>query len=175
MGTKHITNDSAEIIYVGGKMIPPGEGRDIDETLLPPEHRDAPADDEKQPPSLDELLAEELKKPVKEMIEGLGGMTQEALERMEVLEGEAKKPRTSLLQAIATEKVARADAALQLANLDKVLGEMLALTVEEITATLESATEDELKRLAELEGAAAAPRADLLAAIAAELAERQSK
>lgn len=174
MGTKHIHNPGPNTMFVGGKMIPPGEGRDIDESLLPAEHRDtAPAEAEKQP-SLDELLADLLKKPVKELIDGLGGMTQEALERMEALEGEAKKPRASLLQAIAAEKVARADEALRLAKLDASLAEVLALPVAEIVATLDKASDEELGRLAELEGAAQSPRADLLDAITAEQAARQA-
>ena len=46
MPTKYIENTTANNLFVGGKMIPPGEGRDIDTSLLPPEHRDAaPADE----------------------------------------------------------------------------------------------------------------------------------
>lgn len=175
MGIKHITNDSTEIIYVGGKMIPPGEGRDIDESLLPAEHRDAPVEEEAKKPSLDEQLTEELKKPVKDLIEGLAGLTQEALDRMEALEREAAKPRKSLLEAIAAEKVARADEAMRLEALDKQLREILALPITEILAGLDAAEDEELKRMAVLEQGAETPRTDVLDAIAAELATRAEK
>lgn len=168
MGTKHITNDGAEIIYVGGKMIPPGEGRDIEEALLPPEHRDAPVQEADKQPSLDELLAELLHKPVKELIDGLSGMTQEALERMETLEGESKKSRKTLLEAIAAEKMARADEAMQ----NESLAEDLKKPTDELIAGLGALEVDDLARMASLEGAAEQPRTELLDAIAAEQAKR---
>lgn len=168
MGTKHITNDGAEIIYVGGKMIPPGEGRDIEEALLPPEHRDAPTAQQDAPPSLDEMLAELLHKPVKELIDGLGGMTQEALERMETLEGESKKSRKTLLEAIAAEKMARADEAMQ----NERMAEELKKPVADLIAGLGALEVSELDRMAALEGAAEQPRTELLDAIAAEQAKR---
>lgn len=168
MGTKHIHNPGKNIMFVGGKMIPPGEGKDIDEALLPPEHRDAPAEEAPRTPSLDEALAEELKKPVAELIEGLGRLTQEALERMGTLEGEAKKPRKSLLEAIGAEKVKRADEALQ----KERLAEGLKRPVEELIAALDSLTVAELDIVAELESASAPPRMELIDAIAAEKAKR---
>lgn len=113
MGTKHIHNPGPNVMFVGSKMIPPGEGRDIDESLLPPEHRDAPVAAEKQPPSLDALLLEELKKPAKELIDALPGLTQEAIERMDALESEAKKPRKTLLEAIAADLLRRSNEAMQ--------------------------------------------------------------
>ena len=42
MPTKYIENTTRESIFVGGKLIAPGDGRDIDISLLPPEHHDAP-------------------------------------------------------------------------------------------------------------------------------------
>lgn len=168
MGTKHITNDGAEIIYVGGKMIPPGEGRDIEEALLPPEHRDAPVREADKQPSLDELLAELLHKPVKDLIDGLGNMTQEALERLETLEGESKKPRKTLLEAIAAEKMARADEAMK----NEQLAAELKKPVADLIAGLGAMEVAELDRMAALEGAAEQPRTELLDAIAAEQAKR---
>lgn len=168
MGTKHITNDGTEIIYVGGKMIPPGEGRDIDETMLPPEHRDAPAQDEAKKPSLDELLAEELKKSVKELVDGLGGMTQEALDRLEALEREGKA-RKSLLEALAAEKIARADETMH----NDLMAEELKKPVADLIAGLGAMEDAELDRMAALEGAAEQPRTDLLDAIAAEQTKRK--
>ena len=43
MPTKHIENTTGAPIYVGGKMIQPGTGRDIDVALLPPEFQDQTA------------------------------------------------------------------------------------------------------------------------------------
>ena len=175
MGTKHIHNPGPNTMFVGGKMIPPGEGRDIDESLLPPEHKDAPVEEEAKTPSLDKLLAEELKKPVRELIDGLHGLTQEALDRMEALEREAAKPRKGLLEAIATEKVARADEAMRLEALDKQLREILALPAADILDGLDAAEDEELKRMAVLEQGAEQPRTEVLDAIAAELAARAAK
>lgn len=119
MGTKHITNDGPNTIYVGGKMIAPGEGRDIDERDLPPELRDAPVVVvEEAGPSLDELLADMLKGSVHVVVGGMSRLTHEALDRMAEIEGEAKHPRKTLLEAIADEKIRRADEALQSDNLD---------------------------------------------------------
>lgn len=169
MGTKHIHNPGPNVMFVGGKMIPPGEGKDIDEALLPPEHRDAPTQEAGKQPSLDELLAELLHKPVKELIDGLGGMTQEALERMETLEGESKKSRKTLLEAIAAEKMARADEAMQ----NDLMAAELKKPVADLIAGLGALDGVELDRMAALEGAAEQPRTDLLEAIAAEQAKRK--
>lgn len=168
MGTKHIHNPGQNIMFVGGKMIPPGEGRDIDERDLPSEHRDQTAAAVDLLPSLDEQLAELLHKPLKELIGGLGGMTQEALERLEALEGESKKSRKTLLEAIAAEKMARADEAMQ----NEQLAEEMKKPVADLIAGLGAMEVDELDRMAALEGAADQPRTDLLDAIAAEQAKR---
>lgn len=173
MGTKHITNNGTDTIYVGGKMIPPGEGRDIDESLLPAEHQDPPVEKAPPAPNLDELVTAELGKPVKEVIDGLGGLTQEALERMETLESEAKKPRKSLLEAIAAEKVQRADAAMQAAELERLATAELAKTAEDLIAGLDQLDDLTLDRMGALESAAEQPRAELLEAIAAELTLRK--
>lgn len=171
MVKKYIENPGPNTLFVGGIMIPAGEGREV-ETHEPVEANESA---QEQTPSLDEQLAEELKKPVKELIEGLGELTHEALERMEALEGEAKKPRTSLLSAIAEEKVRRADEALRLAELDKTLTEILAQPVADIEAGLAAADDAELARLAVLEGASETPRVEVLDAIAAEQTARAAK
>lgn len=167
MVKKYIENTGPNAMFVGGCMIAPGEGREV-ETHEPEEA--APA--QEQGPSLDAQLAEELTKPVKELIAGLAELTQEALERMEQLEGEAEKPRKSLLEAIATEKVSRANETMRLQELDAQLGEILAQPAGDVVAGLEAAEDEELARMAVLEQAAEAPRAEVLDAIAAEQAAR---
>lgn len=113
MGTKHITNDGPNTIYVGGRMIAPGEGRDIDERDLPPELREAPVVAVDVGPSLDDILGDVISQPVKDIAAVLGQLTHEALDRLAELEHEAKHPRKTLLEAIADEKIRRADEALQ--------------------------------------------------------------
>lgn len=114
MSTKHIRNEGASPIYVGGKMIPPGEGRDFDERDLPPELRDAPLPaPQHSAPSLDDELGELLKEPAKEIVARLSALTNEALERLAEMERGQKAPRKRLLEALADEALRRADAALQ--------------------------------------------------------------
>jgi hypothetical protein len=168
MVKKYIENPGPNTMFVGGCMIPPGEGREV-ETHEPTEAEAAGAP---PAPSLDEKLAEELKKPVAELIAGLGELTQEALERMGALEGEAKKPRKTLVEAISTEILRRADESMRLAEMDKALREILALPVDEILAGLEAADDEELARLQALEAAAEQPRAEVVDAISAEIAKR---
>ena len=113
MGTKHIENNTPNTIYVGGKMIAPGEGRDIDERDLPPELRDAPVVVEPAGPSLDDELAALLKESVKEIKDLLPGLTHEGLDRLAELERGHEHPRKTLLEAIADEVIRRADEALE--------------------------------------------------------------
>lgn len=113
MGSKYIENTTREIIFVGGKMIHPGEGRDIDLALLPPEHQDArAAPAEPTEPSLAELVGELLKGNVKAITAQLHTLKLEALGLALEMEGAAKTPRTSLLAAIQAEQINRSAAAL---------------------------------------------------------------
>ena len=87
--------------FVGGKLIAPGDGRDIDISLPPPEHHDAlVAELPPGAPDLAALVAELRAKPVKEIVAGLESLTQEGLELLTQAEKEAEKPRTSLLAAL---------------------------------------------------------------------------
>ena len=117
MGTKHIENNTPNTIYVGGRMIAPGEGRDIDERDLPPELREAPAVVVDEGPSLDDELAALLKESVKEIKDLLPGLTHEGLDRLAELERGHEHPRKTLLEAIADEVIRRADEALQSGDL----------------------------------------------------------
>lgn len=111
MPTKHIENTTSAPIFVGGKMIPPGTGRDIDVALLPPEHHAAPdAPEADQPPSLHEQVAQLREQSVKEIAAELPGLKQEALDMLLEAEQGAAKPRTSLVAAIEAERLARANA-----------------------------------------------------------------
>ena len=111
MPTKYIENTTANNLFVGGKMIPPGEGRDIDTALLPPEHQDAYADpSEEAGPTLYEQVLALLKKSVKDITAELPDLTHEGLDLLAQQEGAAPAPRKSLLGALDAERLRRAAA-----------------------------------------------------------------
>lgn len=104
---KVFENTGKSPMYVAGSMIPPGEMRSIE---VPDEPTEPVVAVE---PTLADLVAEALKKPVAELVKELPGATEDALKMMHALEGQAKKPRTSLVTAIADELIKRADQALK--------------------------------------------------------------
>ena len=103
---KIVTNDSNSPMYVSGQMVPPGESVmvDVPDEALPPA---APV-----APTLADEVALLLKKPVKELVGELAGLSSDALDMMDVLEGGAESPRSTLMTAIGTEQMRRADALL---------------------------------------------------------------
>lgn len=103
---KKFENTGNSPIYVMGTMIPPNEMAMVDVPHEPQEVQD------KKLPTLAELVAEELKKQMKFLIDELPSASDDALDMMATLEGAADSPRKSLLDAIAAEKLARADKAL---------------------------------------------------------------
>lgn len=120
MATKYIENTTGSPLYVGGRMIPPGEGRDIDLRFLPPEHRDLETESaEPTELTLDQLLEALRLKAVKAIVEELPGFKQEALERLYELESLAEAPRKTLLSAIDVEKMRRANAVLEAEETEK--------------------------------------------------------
>jgi hypothetical protein len=112
---RYITNETGSPMYVGGRLIPPFDGRHFDDNELPAELRvaAAPAPDD-EGPSLDEQLQQLRTGSVKVIVDALAGLTFEALERLASLESEAATPRKSLLAAIDAEKLHRASAQLDL-------------------------------------------------------------
>lgn len=113
MGLRYVTNDGPNTIYIGGKLIAPGEGRDVDERLLPRDQSTPVAElPPKTGPSLDDLVGELRAKSVKAITAELPGLTQEALDRLAELEHGDPTPRKSLLAELGTEQIRRADAAL---------------------------------------------------------------
>ena len=114
MAKKFIENTGTATIFVGGTMIAPGEGRDIDEMFLPPEQR-TPLATEEVPPALsqDELLEQLRAKAISAITPELQGLKNEALERLAELEGAQQKPRSTLLSQIEAERMRRANEALE--------------------------------------------------------------
>lgn len=101
---KVFENTTNSPMYVAGLMILPGEMRVVEVPDEPEGPVLLPA-----PPTLADQVADELKKPVAKLLKGLKDGTDDALRMMQALEGQAKKPRTSLVTAIADELIRRAD------------------------------------------------------------------
>ena len=108
MGKRYVENDTANTIYVGGRMIPPGEGREIDEPDAGPT-AEKQLSEEGNDDNGDELLRELLKGNVALVGASLEGLSDLTLQRLKVMETEAEKPRKGVLTAIG-------DALLKLAN-----------------------------------------------------------
>lgn len=115
--TRFFVNETASPLFVGGRMIAPGEGRDVPLMFLPATHRPEPDAPSLPPePGLDELLADLLRLGVKNIVVQLPTLTNEALDRLEALEREAAAPlvpRKTLLEAVAAERLKRAAATFQ--------------------------------------------------------------
>lgn len=104
---KFIENTTNSPQYYSGVMVPPGEG-----VLVEVPHDEAPEPGLPEA-TLAELAAEELKLPLKHLVDNVGDSSDDALDMMQALEQQAKKPRQTLLAALAGEKIKRANAALK--------------------------------------------------------------
>lgn len=97
------TNTKPHPVHIGSKIIMPNETREVDSTLVPdyqaPEPAVAAATDD---------VAVLLEKPVKEILPELTTLTDSALHALEAAE-KGGKGRKGLLEAIATELLARAN------------------------------------------------------------------
>lgn len=110
MGKRYLHNDTANVLFAGGTMIPPGEGREVDEEFLPPGN-DAPSAAAAQDvPDLEANLHELLAHPVKEILPLLAEASDETLAGLARIEGEKADPRKTLLAAIGERQLERAQA-----------------------------------------------------------------
>jgi len=102
-----ITNNGKNPRYVGTTCILPGETRFVDESLLPVSQRrpNAPEPVVTEPEGVEALLAGK----VADIIKALPGLDDEDFAILALLEDESKKPRSSLMKAIAEEELRRAD------------------------------------------------------------------
>lgn len=114
MGMQYIENTGTDVMFVGGRMIPPGEGRHIEVATTAPELSDAPAAPvAEEGPSLAQLVADMLKGNVKSVVDQLPELTGEALDLVVTLENADSTPRKSLLAAVEAEQLRRANARLE--------------------------------------------------------------
>jgi hypothetical protein len=113
---RYIQNVGSTPMIVGGVFIPPGDGREIDEHLLPPEHQPPPLEAEAAPVvDLDANLQELLAHSVADVTALLEGLSIETVKRLAELEAEGKGRKT-LQEAIAAELLKRAAAAVDGGN-----------------------------------------------------------
>ena len=105
-----VSNTGESAIYVGGKMIPPGETRVFEAGELPPEYRpEAPATD--AAPAGDDPLLTISALSVGKLEAGLPDLGDEELARLEALEQAKEKPRAGALAVITAERLRRAEKA----------------------------------------------------------------
>lgn len=106
MAKRYLHNHGAGILFVAGLMIQPGEGREVDEAFLPPEHL-APPDEAAAAPagSTDDALiaamTAEIAKPLAQIVPDLKHRTAEELGVMRTLEDASATPRKTLQAKIA--------------------------------------------------------------------------
>lgn len=112
MPKRYVQNDTTAPIFIGGCMIAPGDGREVDEMHLPPAAGDgdgaAALPDQADP---DASLKDMLTGSVKALVATLPDASDETLAGLARLENEAEKPRSTLLAAIAELQLTRAQAA----------------------------------------------------------------
>lgn len=119
MAKRYIQNDTDLTLFVGGVMIAPGLGREVDELYLPAGFGEAvPADDqatvgeEGQGAGTDPAanLRDLQAQPLRTLVPTLADFSDDTLAALEALEKEAPTPRVSLLNAIAALQLQRAQA-----------------------------------------------------------------
>lgn len=102
-----IENNGKMPIYVAGTMIPPGETGHFEEDMLPPEYRQSAAVEMEHAPEDPLFVVLSLK--VSDVVKGLPSLSDEELDRLEILES-ADKPRKGVIAAITEERLRRAEA-----------------------------------------------------------------
>lgn len=125
MGKRYVSNDTDRTIFVGGVMIPPQQGREVDEQFLPPQApvEDAAAvraasetgeghaaDTDPDAQRLQANLAEMLAQPLRVLLPTLGDASDDTLAALQALEQAAATPRVTLLNAIGELQLQRAQA-----------------------------------------------------------------
>lgn len=147
MGLQYVENTGTDVMFVGGKLIPPGEGRHIEVATTAPELSDAaPAPAVEAGPSLAQLVADMLKGNVKSVVAQLPDLTGEALDLVVTIENADSTPRKSLLDAVAAEQVRRANVRLEQ---EQAQAAFEAAVQAAYQRQLDALTEDELAAIGE--------------------------
>lgn len=159
MGLQYIENTGRDVMFVGGKLIPPGEGRHIEVATSAPELSEAPAAlVAEEGPSLAQLVAEMLKGNVKSVVAQLPELTGEALDLVLTIENADPTPRKSLLDAVAAEQIRRANVRLEE---EKAQAEFEAAVEAAYQKQLAALTDEQRAALGEAEHAALRTQAEL--------------
>jgi hypothetical protein len=119
MGKKrYIHNDGPLVKFCGGLMIPPGEGREVDEADVPPELNEQPSEPQDAQASLTEeeqalaamreLMAAERVDVLAVLLPKLSDYTDQQLALLAELESAEATPRSTLLGKIAELQLERA-------------------------------------------------------------------
>jgi hypothetical protein len=108
-------NDTAAPKLMGGKLVPPGEGREVDEVCLPPGELpaiDEPAKAQAPDMSVERLrnLMDMLANPLATVLPMLPEHSDDTLAELARLEAEHDTPRKTLLAAIGDLQLKRAQA-----------------------------------------------------------------
>ena len=99
--SRAITNNTKSPIYEGNRMIMPGDTQVFPDLPAPPAPAAAAVDDD---------IAAIQKFSVKDIVHGLPALPDADLDRLEALENASATPRKSLFEALAHERLARANA-----------------------------------------------------------------
>lgn len=99
------TNHRKHAVHIGGKRIEPGETREVDASLAP-----RPAAAQPAAPDPDAGLRTILDHKATEIPELLASLSDDELGRLEALEGDASRPRKTVLEAIEETRLERAKA-----------------------------------------------------------------
>lgn len=105
-----ISNNGKTPVFVGGRMIPPGETVTFEAHELPPEYRLASVNEVANVDGNDPLLAL-VDLSIGKLALGLPALSEEELARLESLEEAKEKPRAGALAAITEERLRRAERA----------------------------------------------------------------
>lgn len=113
MGKIFLHNDTAAPKLMGGKLVPPGESREVDDIHMPPGEALAEGPAEEPPAGGPDPLAnlrDMLAQPLKAIVPQLPDFSDETLAELAGLEGLSETPRKGLLSAIGELQLQRAQA-----------------------------------------------------------------
>ena len=122
MAKRYYENETDQVMQIGGVMLLPGTGREIDVQYLPagtPEQTPPPADapgpvlseEELRAAAAEANLRDIQSKPLNHVLPLLPDMSNETLDGLERIEKASDTPRKTLLSAIAQLRLDRAQAA----------------------------------------------------------------